>query len=97
MIETTLSGTLAAVLQILVVLVGLFLSIQAYRGYHRHGSPAMRYLSGGIFLLTVVPAILIVGLQWLAIATDAETLLVVAVIYIFGLGAIDTAFTKSSK
>ena len=96
MIEITLSTALAAALQILVVLVGLFLSIQAYRGYRRHGSVPMQYLSVGIFLLTVVPAGLVIGLKGLAIASDAETLLLVAVTYLLGLGAIDTAFNRSS-
>ena len=97
MIEAPPSRVLAAVLKILVVLGGLFLSIQAYRGYRRHGTLAMRYLAVGIFLLTVVPAGLIIGLQWLDIASDAETLLLVAITYLLGLGAIDTAFTQSSQ
>ncbi|UWG46767.1 putative membrane protein [Halanaeroarchaeum sp. HSR-CO] len=97
MIETALTTTLAAILKTLVVLLGAFLSLQAYRGYRRHGTPAMRYLSIGIFLLTVIPAALIFGLQWLAVASDAETLLLVAVTYVLGLAAIDAAFDRGSQ
>jgi hypothetical protein len=34
--------------------VGLFIGYQAYRGFRRHKSTAMRYLSVGLILLTAV-------------------------------------------
>ena len=33
-------------------LVGAYIGYQAYRGYRRHDSPTMQYLSVGLFLLT---------------------------------------------
>ena len=33
-------------------LVGAYIGYQAYRGYRRHNSPTMQYLSVGLFLLT---------------------------------------------
>lgn len=36
------------------VAVGLFIGYQAYRGFRRHESPAMRLLSIGLILLTAV-------------------------------------------
>ncbi|WP_324662540.1 DUF7521 family protein [Haloarcula sediminis] len=35
-------------------LVGAYIGYQAYRGYRRHDSPTMRFLSLGLFLLTTV-------------------------------------------
>lgn len=34
--------------------VGAYIGYQAYRGYRRHDSPTMRYLSLGLFFLTAV-------------------------------------------
>jgi hypothetical protein len=35
-------------------LVGLFIGYQAYRGFRRHQSTAMQYLSAGLILITAV-------------------------------------------
>lgn len=40
-----------------VLLVGLFISYQAYRGYRRNQSPAMLYLGVGFALISVGTAI----------------------------------------
>ncbi|WP_324760453.1 DUF7521 family protein [Haloarcula sp. GH36] len=33
-------------------IIGAYIGYQAYRGYRRHDSPTMQYLSVGLFLLT---------------------------------------------
>ena len=49
-----------------MVVVGLFIGYQAYRGFRRHDSPAMRMLSVGLILLTALaPSVAFVS--WLAI------------------------------
>jgi hypothetical protein len=90
-------GVVASLLQGAVAIFGLFLAVQAYRGYLRHGVSTMRYLAWGIALLTFVPIGLSYGSIWIGGIPDALSLLSVGVAYLLGLGALDYAFNYASE
>lgn len=97
MMDSELLVLLGDALQGIVAIMGMFLSTQAYRGYTRHNVETMRYLAFGIALLTTVPIVLSYALSWGGWASDAVTLLVVALSYLLGLGALDYAFNYGSE
>lgn len=51
------TGLVVFVLAMATVVLGLYISYQAYRGYRRNRSRPMLYLAIGIVLLTFVPAV----------------------------------------
>jgi len=51
------TGLVVLVLALATVVLGLYISYQAYRGYRRNQSRPMLFLAVGIVLLTFVPAV----------------------------------------
>jgi uncharacterized membrane protein YidH (DUF202 family) len=51
------TGTVVLLLALATVVLGLYISYQAYRGYRRNQSRPMLFLAVGIVLLTFVPAV----------------------------------------
>lgn len=68
--------------------LGLFVAALAYRGYSRHGSRRMLFLSVGVALLTTVPFVVSYGVAWASAATDAQVLASVTATNVAGLAAI---------
>ncbi|WP_233752181.1 MULTISPECIES: hypothetical protein [Halostella] len=68
--------------------LGLLVATLAYRGYARHGSRRMLFLSVGVVLLTTVPFVLSYGIAWASAATDAQVLASVTATNVAGLAAI---------
>lgn len=75
--------------------VGLFVAIQAYRGYLRHASRPMLFLAAGIGLLTVVPFTVEHALVTLTDLIDAAGILLLFVVQILGLASILYALTRA--
>lgn len=96
MITTQPVESLAFLLQVIVIILGGFLSLQAYRGYDRHGVAQMKYLASGIFFLTVIPSVMAIGLPFIPILADSHILLLTAVVYLLGLGFVDYALNHLS-
>ena len=82
-------STVVLVLKGVVGLVGVFVSLQAYRGYRRHDSPTMLFIGVGILFLTAVPVVLSYGVTWLTDVPAGVSVLSIGVSYLVGLGAID--------
>lgn len=76
-------------------IAGAFVALLAYRGYRRNESRPMLYLAAGILFLTTIP----VGVNYVLVATttttDAETLLIIALSHLAGVGAILYALTRA--
>ena len=68
--------------------VGLFVAGLAYRGYARHGSRRMLFLSVGVVCLTTLPFALSYGVDLLTAASDAQVILTVTASNIVGLAAV---------
>ncbi|XGI84052.1 hypothetical protein ACEU6E_02060 [Halorutilales archaeon Cl-col2-1] len=88
MIEATI---LVFGLKSVVGLVGLFVSLQAYRGYRRHGSRSILFIGVGILFLTTVPVALSYGVAWLTQLPAAYSVVSIAVSYLVGLASVDYA------
>lgn len=48
---------LLVTLRLVVFLLGLFIAVQAFRGYRRNDSPSMLYLAAGFALISVRPLV----------------------------------------
>jgi hypothetical protein len=82
--------------------LGVYIGYQAYRGYRRHRSRSMQYLSIGLFLLTAVTygaafvGSLLLRQGVLPLALQTPFTLVVRVIQFVGLGFIAySLYTRS--
>lgn len=73
---------------LLVALVGTILAVQAYRGYRRNDSRAMKYLAIGLLLLTLGPFVINVSVTTLTAADQATTVFLENVSRLLGLVAI---------
>lgn len=91
MIPAALIETFGTTLQGLVILFGTFLTLQAYRGYRRHRDQRMAFIAVGIAFLTVLPGLLSFATGLFPTGSDSYLLLIEAVLYFVGLGAIDYA------
>lgn len=69
------TGLLVFVLAMVTVVLGLYISYQAYRGYRRNQSRPMLFLSVGIVLLTFVPAVFSTLAANLAVIASVSVLL----------------------
>jgi len=95
MIAPAVIETLVTLLQGLVILLGAFLSFQAYRGYRRYGDQRMAFTALGIAFLTVLPGLLAVTTALFPIGSDSYLLLFEALLYLVGLGALDYALNHT--
>ncbi|WP_135534986.1 MULTISPECIES: hypothetical protein [Halostella] len=68
--------------------VGVFVAALAYRGYARHGSHRMLFLSAGILCLTTLPFALSYVVDLLTAATDAQVILSITASNVAGLAAV---------
>ncbi|QGN06351.1 hypothetical protein Hrd1104_02930 [Halorhabdus sp. CBA1104] len=74
--------------------LGLVIGYQAYRGFRRHDSPSMRYLSLGLILLTAVSyslaafGTLLIRWRLLPLAAETPLLLVARITQFAGLALI---------
>lgn len=68
--------------------VGLFVATLAYRGYTRHGSRRMLFLSVGVVCLTTLPFALSYAVDALTAASDAQVILTVTTSNVVGLTAV---------
>lgn len=90
-------GTEAAVTAInaLSAGVGLFVAVQAYRGYRRHGSRPMLFLAVGIALLTALPFVVGTSLDVLTGLSDAAVVLGMMSCELGGLASILYSLTRA--
>lgn len=68
--------------------VGVFVAVLAYRGYARHGSRRMLFLSVGVLCLTSLPFALSYAIDLLTAVTDAQVILSVTASNVAGLAAV---------
>lgn len=80
-------------MELLTATVGFFVAYQAYRGYRRNQSPAIRSLGLGILLLTSVPFAISYALE-LRQSGDATILFVVTLLDVLGLAFVLHALTR---
>lgn len=83
-----------------IVIAGIFVALQAFRGYRYYGSMPMLYLSIGIVLLTVVSAVisnlLWFGTLWFGINVPAAgAILIIMITDLLGLLSISYSLTRA--
>jgi hypothetical protein len=81
-------ATVAAVAALLTAVVGLYVSVLAYRGYRRNDSDAMRLLAVGVFCIAVAPFGVGYAAAPLLALSDAQVILGVTLSHTAGLVAI---------
>lgn len=81
-------ATLTTLAAALTVVLGLYVSYLAYRGYRRNDSTTMRVLAVGVLFIAVVPYAVSYAAAPLLSLTDAQTILGVTLAHTVGLAAI---------
>ena len=78
-------GVVLFVTAFAVAVVGVVVAGTAYQGYRKHQSQPMRYLAGGILLITTTPFLVSYGLAPLFELSEPMAILAILIANILGL------------